>query len=170
MLPYSYRKRVLKSRSNQFLPGIASGEHAFGVAITEPDYGWAPEFVGMALTSRNGSFSLSGTKLFVQDAQSATHLICAVRQGSEVSFVIVEAGGPGVRVRALDGFMTSMYEVTFDNVDVLPSAILPEGWAAFERAVLKSLPVLCAYQVGECRPCFTWRLTIAGLGCSSGGP
>ncbi len=143
-----------EGQKRQFLSGIASGEHAFGVAITEPDYGWTPESVGMALSSQNGAYSVSGTKLFVQDAQSATHFICAVRQGSEVVFAIVEAGGPGVRVRALDGFMTSMYEVSFDGVEVPMSAVLAEGWPAFERAVLKSLPVLCAYQVGGMQTVF----------------
>ena len=49
----------------------------------------------MTLTSNNGAYSVSGTKLFVQDAQSATHFICAVRQGEHVSFAIVGARGGG---------------------------------------------------------------------------
>ena len=103
---------------------------------------------------RNGSYSLSGTKLFVQDAQSATHLLCAVRNGGDVSLAFIDAQAPGVAVRALDGFMTSMYEVTLDNVEVPASALLGEGWPAFERAVLKALPILCAYQVGGMQTVF----------------
>ena len=135
-------------QQRQFLPSISSGECTFSLAVTEPDYGWTPESVGMTLTSNNGAYSVSGTKLFVQDAQSATHFICAVRQGEHVSFAIVEAGNGGVGVRALDGFLTSMYELSFDSVEIPTSAILAEGWPAFERAMLKALPILCAYQVG----------------------
>ena len=137
-----------EEQKQKYLPGISSGEFAFSMAVTEPDYGWTPGSVGMTLSSRNGVYSLSGTKLFVQDAQAATHFICAVRQGEGVAFGIVEAGQPGVGVRPLDGFMTSMYEVTFQDAEVLPSAILAEGWTAFERTLIKALPILCAYQVG----------------------
>ena len=143
-----------EEQKRQFLPGISSGEHAFSIAITEPDYGWTPGSIGMTLSSRNGAYSISGTKLFVQDAQSATHFICAVRQGENVSFAIVDAGNKGVVVRALDGFMTSMYEVNFDAVEVSTSSVLAEGWPAFERALIKGLPILCAYQVGGMQTVF----------------
>lgn len=143
-----------EEQKRQFLPGIGSGDSAFCLAVTEPDYGWTPESVGMTLSSQNGAFVVSGTKLFVQDAQSATHLICAVRQGEHVSFAIIEAGAPGVNVQILDGFMTSMYEITFDNVEVSPTTLLADGWPAFERAALKALPILCAYQVGGMQTVF----------------
>ena len=143
-----------EGQKRQFLPCISSGECAFSIAITEPNYGWTPESVSMTLTPRNGAYSLSGTKLFVQDALSATHFLCAVRQGGNVGFAIVEARGPGVVVRQLEGFMTSMYEVTFDSVEVPTSAVLAEGWPAFERALIKALPILCAYQVGGMQTVF----------------
>ena len=141
-------------QKSKLLPKIAAGDYAVSLAVTEPDYGWTLEFVGMSLTSKNGSYSLSGTKLFVQDAQSATHLLCAVRNGGDVSLAIIDAQAPGIAVRALDGFMTSMYEVTLDNVEVPASALLGEGWPAFERAVFKALPILCAYQVGGMQTVF----------------
>ncbi len=143
-----------EEQKRELLPGIASGDCVVGVAVTEADYGWTPESVGMTLTSRNGSFSLSGVKLFVQDAGSATHFLCAVRAGGDVALAMIEARFPGLNVRALDGFMTSMYEVTFHNVEVSPSALLGGGWPAFERALLKALPVLCAYQVGGMQTVF----------------
>ena len=143
-----------EEQKSDLLPQIAAGDYAVSLAITEPDYGWSPESVGMSLTSKNGSYSLSGTKLFVQDAQSATHLLCAVRNSGGVALALIEAAAPGVAIRALDGFMTSMNEVTFDNVEVPASALLGEGWPAFERAVLKALPILCAYQVGGMQTVF----------------
>ena len=143
-----------EEQKQKYLPGISSGEFAFSMAITEPDYGWTPGSIGMTLTSQNGAYSLSGTKLFVQDARSATHFICAVRQASEVVFAVIEAGVQGVEVRGLDGFMTSMYEVRFDGVEAPTSAVLAEGWPAFERALIKALPILCAYQVGGMQTVF----------------
>lgn len=137
-----------QDQKRKYLPGICSGEYAFSMAITEPDYGWTPGAVRMALSPRDGCYSLSGIKLFVQDAQSATHFICAARQGEKAAFAIVEAGAAGVEVRALDGFLTSMYEVNFDGVEAPASGVLAEGWPAFERVLMKALPILCAYQVG----------------------
>ncbi len=143
-----------EDQKGAILPKIATGEYAVSLAVTEPDYGWTPDSIGISLTSNNGSYSLSGGKLFVQDAQSATHFLCAVRNGGDVSLAFVDAKASGVAVRALDGFMTSMYEVTFDNLEVPASALLSEGWPAFERAVSKALPVLCAYQVGGMQSVF----------------
>lgn len=137
-----------QEQKRRYLPGISSGDYAFSMAITEPDYGWTPGSVGTRLISQNGAYSLSGTKLFVQDAQSATHFICAARHGEQVAFAIVEAGAEGLEVQPLDGFMTSMYEVSLDGVETPDSAVMPEGWPAFERSLMKALPILCAYQVG----------------------
>ena len=146
------------------LPQVATGRQTLALALTEPDYGWGPENVRMIPTLRNGSYVLNGTKLFVHDAQAATHLICAVRTGNSqepgqgVSLLMVDTQSPGVSIRTLPGFITSVAEVTFDATEVPESALLGQepgaGWPALERAMDRAVPVLCAYQVGGCGAVF----------------
>ena len=71
-------------------------------ALGEPDRSWGPGAVQMMPEQRNGNYVLNGTKLFVQDASMATHLLCGVRTGQGddgVGLLLVDANLPGVAVR-----------------------------------------------------------------------
>jgi len=100
-----------ESQKQSMLPAIARGEETLALAVTEPDYGWEPHRVKMAATPQNGGFRLSGVKLFVNDACTASHIICAARTAdcddpSEgVSLFLVDARSPGLSVRNLPGFL-----------------------------------------------------------------
>ena len=39
-------------QKSELLPNIAAGDYAVSLAVTEPDYGWTPESVGISLTSK----------------------------------------------------------------------------------------------------------------------
>lgn len=153
-----------EAQRRALLPEIASGRQTVPVAVTEPGYGWGPTNIRMKASRRNGSYVLSGVKLFVQDAAGASQIICAVRTGESsdpaegIALLVVDANAPGVTRRALRGFMASMSEVRFDGVEVPESAVLGgapgDSWGAFERAVQKAIPVMCAYQAGGCQAVF----------------
>ena len=108
---------------------------------------------------------LNGVKLFVHDAQAATHLVCAVRtsppsngSNSGITLLLVEAGAPGVTIRTLPGWMAQVDEVRFNNVRVAADAVLGgsegNGWESLEAATLQAIPILCAYKVGSCQAVF----------------
>jgi len=147
-----------EDQKRQILPAIASGNQILTLALSEADYGWAPENVQMVAERTNGGYRLNGVKPFAQDAASASHIICAVRTqngggpSDGVSLVVVDANSPGVSVRNLPGFIRSNAEVKLDSVEVPDSALLGEqpgqGWPALEKAVERSIPILCAYKVG----------------------
>jgi alkylation response protein AidB-like acyl-CoA dehydrogenase len=139
-----------------WLPRIASGERVFALALTEAQYGWSAESIRLGAKNDGGNFVLSGTKAFVHDALSATDLLVAARVdgAAGVSLFRVEAKAPGVAIRTLDGFVTGLCEVAFENVRVSGGDLIGEagaGWGALERATLAVLPVLCAYKVGGCK-------------------
>jgi alkylation response protein AidB-like acyl-CoA dehydrogenase len=139
-----------------WLPRIASGERVFALALTEAQYGWSAESIRLGAKKDGANFVLSGTKAFVHDALSATDLLVAARVDSAagVSLFHVETKTPGVAIRPLDGFVTGLCEVTFENVRVSGGDLIGEagaGWGALERATLAVLPVLCAYKVGGCK-------------------
>ena len=153
-----------ESQKCELLPTIADGTQTLTLAVTESDYGWTPQSVRMTAERKNGGYVLNGVKLFVHEASTASQLICAVSTGEDSestrvhSLLLVDAKSPGVSVRSLPGFMTSVQEVTFDSVEVPDSALLGEneggGWSALERAMERAIPILCAYKVGGCEEVF----------------
>ena len=76
-----------EAQKHTILPQVAAGEQVLSVAVTEPHYGWRPEKVQLQATRQNGHYVLNGVKLFVHDAQIATHLLCAVRTGQAMARV-----------------------------------------------------------------------------------
>ena len=164
-------ERGTEEQKREWLPRLASGEWALVPAVTENDYTWADEDVRLAARREGDGFRLNGTKAFVFDATSATHLLCAARfedppipslprggEGGSVGLLVVPAGAPGVTVRPLPGFAWNLAEVRLEDVTVDRSALLGRsfagGWDALQRAVARTIPILCAYQVGACQAVF----------------
>jgi alkylation response protein AidB-like acyl-CoA dehydrogenase len=153
-----------EEQKQTMLPQVASGTQLLAVAVTEPHYGWRPETVQMHGNLQDGSYVLQGVKLFVHDAQAATHLLCAVRTGASngssagITLLLVATDTPGVAVRTLSGWMGQVHEVRFDQVRVPATAVLGDragqGWEALRAASLQAIPILCAYQVGSCQAVF----------------
>ena len=160
-----------EEQKREWLPLLASGELALVPAVTESDYSWSEEDVRLSARREGDSLRLNGAKVYVFDAASASHLLCAARfedppipplarggEGGSVGLVVVPVGAPGVTVRPLPGFAWNLAEIRLDDVTVDRSALLggsfAGGWAALQRAVARTIPVLCAYQVGACQAVF----------------
>jgi alkylation response protein AidB-like acyl-CoA dehydrogenase len=149
-----------ETQKQEILPRVAAGEQMLAVAVTEPNHGWVPEKIQLQARRQNGNYVLNGIKLFVHDAQIASHLVCAVRTGagngsSGISLLLIPKDTPGVAVRTLPGWSSQVDEVRFDNVQVPAEALLGDaegqGWEAFDAAAMQAIPILCAYQVGSCQ-------------------
>lgn len=154
-----------EAQKQAILPRVASGEQVVAVAVTEPNYGWRPETVQMQPVKAQSAYTLNGIKLFVHDAQAATHLVCAVRtsppsngSSSGITLLLVETRAPGVTIRTLPGWIGQVDEVRFNNVRVAADAVLGDsegnGWENLEAATLQAIPILCAYKVGSCQAVF----------------
>ena len=154
-----------ESAKKAWLPLIASGERVFALALTEAQYGWAADSIRLKAKSEREGYVLSGTKVFVYDALHASDLLVAARiESGGVCLFRVDAKAPGVAPRALDGFLTGLCEVTFENVHVRGGDVIGArgaAWDALERSMLAVTPVLCAYQVGGCRTVFDMSVNYA---------
>ena len=147
------------AQKKAWLPQIASGERVFALALTESQFGWVPERIRLSARRDGNDYVLTGTKVFVHDALFATDLLVMVRtqSGGGLSLVRVDTKSKGVAIRALDGFLAGMSEVSFENVRVGGADLVGKAdaaWDALERASLAALPVLCAYKVGGCKAVF----------------
>lgn len=151
-----------QGQKESLLPAISSGSAIVVCAITDRGAHWGPESVETRLVRTRSGFVLDGTKRFVYDAEGATHFICAARtEEGGIALVLVNRESPGLSVRPLSGFMVSVAEVRFDQVQLPASSVLGEtgsGWRILERALEKALPVLCAYQVGACQEIFDFTV------------
>ncbi len=157
-----------EEQKRDWLPRIASGEMRVVPAITERDYGWDERDVRLTAPVDGDGLRLNGSKAYVFDGETASHYLCAIRseETEDVGLVVVPADATGVRSRGLPGFAWNLAEVRFDNVSADSTNVLggtsplhspPEGgntrggWAAWQRAVAKAIPVISAYQVGGCQ-------------------
>ena len=147
-----------------FLPEIAQGRAIVSVAVNELDYGWESQSVQVTANWDGAKYNLSGTKLHVQDADFATHLIVAARttgsggMSSGVSLFLVETSDPGVHVQQLEGFLTGSSAIVLDNVRAVLVGDAEDNWFVLENVFQKAAPILCAYQVGGLSQVFDMSL------------
>ena len=150
-----------EDQKKEILSKAADGDITPCLALTEPDYSWEPDVIQTVANEVDGSYTLNGLKLHVHDAGAATHFIVAARTGDDkdsskaISLFLVDRQTAGVSVRQLSGFMSGRsFEVKLENVSVSSENMIGEkdaGWAPLEDAIMKSIPVLCAYKVGGCK-------------------
>jgi alkylation response protein AidB-like acyl-CoA dehydrogenase len=102
------RKRVL--------PAMADGNRIATLALVEERGSFDPDAVRLACDVPG---RLTGRKLFVKDAHLADDLIVVVRDGGDLTLLLVPTGRAGVSRVPLDtGGGERLSEVTFDNVEV----------------------------------------------------
>jgi alkylation response protein AidB-like acyl-CoA dehydrogenase len=136
------------------LPEICSGRAIVIPAISDDPIQWGPRSVQTRLNKTAAGFTLTGTKRFVYDADAATSFICAARaESGGVVLALVDRNAPGVSVKPILGFMIGAAEVRFDNVAITADDFIGD-WVVVERALIKALPILCAFKVGACQEIF----------------
>ncbi len=144
-----------EEQKRQVLPSVADGNIVLTLALTEPDYSWEQDAVQTKVTRHNGGFVIDGVKLFTYDAGAATHIIVAACVDKGIGLFLVDSKAEGMTVKRLPGFLSGQtFEVRLDSVKVEESALLggsDDNWRALERAIFRSIPVLCAYKVGGCQ-------------------
>ncbi len=137
------------------LPAIADGKAVVALALTEPDFSWEPGAVQTKAVRSDGGFVVNGVKLFAYDAGAATHIIVVAGIDEGIGLFLVDKETEGLSVKRLPGFLSGQtFEVKLDSVKVAEPALLggsADNWRTLERAIARSIPVLCAYKVGGCQ-------------------
>jgi alkylation response protein AidB-like acyl-CoA dehydrogenase len=145
-------------QKNYLLPRLCKGELIPVAAIPDQAAYWGPESIETRLTNAPGEFIINGTKRFVFDGEAANSFIVAVKtETGQTALVLADRNSPGISINPLVGFTVSAAEVRFDSVRI-PTAnmigVLGTGWSILDKALEKTLPILCAYQVGACQEIF----------------
>jgi alkylation response protein AidB-like acyl-CoA dehydrogenase len=142
----------------ELLPRIARGELIMTMALTEPSARWDAAGVQMEASAEGDGFLLSGTKLFVPDAQAADRMVVAARtkRGKKaedgVTLFLVDPHSPGIKIEPLKTIAADKQcEVAFEAVRVAGGDVLGQvgkGWDTVHRTKLVAAVASCAYLVG----------------------
>lgn len=138
----------------RFLPGIARGELAFCIGLSEPDSGSDLASLRTRADRTDGGWLLNGRKIWTTFGHLCDWMIALVRTspapegGSRhqgLSQVLVDLRAPGVTIRPIRDLVgeEGFNEITFDDVRLPQDALVGQegaGWAqatselAFERS------------------------------------
>ena len=146
------------AQKRDILDQICGGQLRVTLAVTEASATLEPWGVEATATRQGDAYRISGTKLFVPDAQAADLILVAARTATGadpaagVTLFLVPGNRPGIVVRQLSSMASDRQcEVTLDQVSVSVDAVLGEvdqGWPVIQRALQRAIAGKCLEMLG----------------------
>jgi alkylation response protein AidB-like acyl-CoA dehydrogenase len=144
-----------EEQKREWLPRIASGDAVIVPAWLEPKNGHGASGVQLRAEIEGERARLSGTKLHVPFASSATRLLTLVRTGdteADIDLVLVDPNAAGVElVQQMSLASDTQYKVTFDGVDLPVTDRLGapgSGWATWDAVMHDGIILAAAQAIG----------------------
>jgi alkylation response protein AidB-like acyl-CoA dehydrogenase len=148
-----------EQQKKHLLPRVANGEVLLTMALAEPEADYQPQYLSTNATHhKDGVFSITGTKLFVQNAHTANYLLVVARTGKVnaagdgISIFVIDidtsgvASTPLITIAADKQFEVILDKVPCSNNDVLGG--LNKGWPIVESTLRKATALQCVEMVG----------------------
>ena len=133
----------------EFLPRIATGDLIFTLALTEPSARFDEQGVQAEATVSGNDVTITGTKLFVPDANVADYMVVAARSSAGVTLAIVPTDQPSVEVTQLVTIARDKQcEVKLNNATGQLLGTDGGGWEALQPVLQRYTVAECAYLVG----------------------
>ena len=154
------------------LPGLASGEVIGALAFTEQNGRWDEAGITMEAAGADGSYTLTGTKMYVLDGHVADLFIVAARTASGVSLFSVDAQADGVTATGLATMDQTRKQarVEFSGTPATLLGAEGAGWAALETVLDLAAVALAAEQVGGAQACLDMSVEYAKVRVQFGRP
>jgi alkylation response protein AidB-like acyl-CoA dehydrogenase len=110
---------------NELVPQLIEGSVRATVAIEEPGGRYGPDSIAASVSTGADGWRLSGSKLLVPDADSASLLIVGARTPDGLGWVRVRSDAEGVEIRKMERMdAQACSEVVFENAPVEGDALL----------------------------------------------
>ena len=145
-----------EDQKQKHLPELIRGEKIFTLALAEPGYHDDDvAAVTMEAMPNDGSYIVSGTKVFVPDANVADYLLCVARTNPEggITVFLVDAKGPGIKSTLLKTIAgDKLCEVVFDRTLMPKANVLGQvnqRWSAVQRIIERAAVGKCCEMVGN---------------------
>jgi alkylation response protein AidB-like acyl-CoA dehydrogenase len=168
-----------EAQKKEWLPKIAGGQARVTLAWMEPSADLGPDGITLAAVQKGGTYTLSGTKLFVHDAHTADAVVVAARTGKSgadgISLFLVPMGAKGLTVTLLPTMdqTRKLCEVTLKDVSLGADARLGEiggGWTALARVLDRATVALCAEMCGGAQKVLDMTVEYAKIRQAFGRP
>jgi alkylation response protein AidB-like acyl-CoA dehydrogenase len=150
-----YGDEELKAK---FLPQIANGAAIWILALIETLGGYKASEIKTSARVEDREYVIEGTKLFVPNANIASHLLVAAQTGEGdkgITMFIVDARSPGVEVEVIPTIaQDKQCQVTFSKVRVPEGNVLGDvgrGWSIVEFILDRAAILKCAEVSGGCQ-------------------
>ena len=160
-----------EEQKKELLPKIAQGELILTTALLESDGVFDASGIAVKGTPKGDDFIINGTKLFVDTAHVASHIICVTRtkEGTApekgITLFIVESTTPGISREVMPTTaQDKLCEVRFENVSVPRKNMLgkiDEGWPIVEMMLRKGAIAKCAESIGAIQTCVDMTVAYA---------
>ena len=137
--------------AGEILPGVADGETLVTVALLEEKGSWDPEDASLPIDASGDGLTVSGTKLFVSDAETADLLLVVGRFDGDLAVVSVPRDSAGIAVEAMPAMDATrkLYKVVFSDVGGATLVARGEQAAkALHSATRLATVAVCAELVG----------------------
>jgi len=158
-----------EEQKKELLPKIAQGELILTTALLEGDGVFDASGIAVKATPKGDDFIINGTKLFVEMAHAANHILCVTRtkDGTSpekgITLFIVDSTTPGISCEVIPTIAADkLCEVRFKDVTVPKKNILgkiDEGWPIVEMMLRKGAIAKCAESIGAIDICV--EMTVA---------
>ena len=145
-------------QKSEILPRIAGGQAVVAFAFQEESVFWDPRGLKTRATALDGGYSINGTKMFVEYANSADYFLVPARTSGEppsaagITIILVDARAPGIKLQPLSTMARDrQFRVTFEDVRAAATdvvGVIGEGWPALEKTIQSGAITLSAYMVG----------------------
>ena len=145
-------------QKDELISRICAGSIIMTMAIPEASATYEPWGIEATASQQGNSYEISGTKLFVPDAESADVIIVAARTSTDqdpangISLFLVPSGTNGLNILPMQSIGNErVFEVSLDKVHVSADAVLGpvgEGWAIIERSVMRATAAQCIEMLG----------------------
>jgi len=158
-----------EEQKKELLPKIAQGELILTTALLEDDGVFDASGITVKATPKGDDFVINGTKLFVEMAHVANHIICITRTKDGtvtekgITLFIVDSKATGISCEVMPTIAADkLCEVRFKDVTVRKKNMLgkiDEGWPIVEMMLRKGAIAKCAESLGAVETCV--EMTVA---------
>jgi alkylation response protein AidB-like acyl-CoA dehydrogenase len=158
-----------EEQKKELLPKIAQGELILTTALLEGEGVFDASGITIEATPKGDDWLINGTKLFVETAHVADHIICVTRTKDStapekgITLFIVDSKATGISHEVMPTIAADkLCEVRFKDVTVRKKNMLgkiDEGWPIVEMMLRKGAIAKCAESLGAIETCV--EMTVA---------
>ena len=153
--PAAFSNAASEEQKARVLPGVAEGSTRMTLARTEPSGRWDAGGVTLTATKSGDGYALNGTKMFIVDGHTATHLVVVGRLDGEIAFFLVDGDADGLTKTPLVTLDQTRKQTRlgFENVTAELLGEGPVGEDVLEKTLAQGVAAMAAEAIGGAEWC-----------------